>query len=119
MPYQPERHGPHRVVGPGFHRKVFALVARVPPGSVTTYGDLAAELGMRSVARQVGFALAAMQPDQREVPWQRVVNGRGQISFPAGSERFREQRRLMRAEGVAVDAHGRVGSFAARRHAFP
>ena len=68
MPYQPERHGPLRVVGPGFYERVYELVKRVPRGRVTTYGDLAKALGLRSASRaffssytqddHVGFRLA-------------------------------------------------------------
>ena len=30
VPYDPDRHGPHRVVGPGFHGRVYSVVERVP-----------------------------------------------------------------------------------------
>ena len=116
MPWDPERHGPRRIVGPGFHARVHALLRRVPAGRVTTYGDLAAALGSRSVARHVGWALAALTTDS-EVPWWRVVDGRGRITRP-GSASARRQRRHLAQEGVAV-ADGRVVGFAARRHAFP
>ena len=96
----------HRVLGPGFHEDVFALVCQVPAGRVTTYGDLARTLGAIQVARHVGFALAACKDDG--VPWQRVINGRGRISFPVGSERWRRQRALLRAEGIAVSDSGAV-----------
>lgn len=113
VPYDPERHGPQRIVGPGFHRAVHAAVRRVPAGRVTSYGDVAAALGLRSVARQVGWALAAL-PAGSDVPWWRVVDGRGRISrfdTPAG----REQRARLLREGVRVDAAGRVQAFAAVR----
>ncbi len=112
-PYRPERHGPVRVVGPGFHEKVWACVRRVPAGAVTTYGDVAAALGRRSVARQVGWALSAL-PDGSEVPWWRVVDGRGGVSR-WGSAVARRQRALLQKEGVRVDARGRVVGFALLR----
>ena len=46
--YDPDRHGPHRVVGEGFHGQVYELVRQVPAGRVTTYGDLGAALGLLS-----------------------------------------------------------------------
>ena len=88
-----------RVVGPGWHERVFAVVATVPPGRVTTYGDVAGALGSRRVARQVGFALAALPADRDDVPWHRVVSGRG----------------LLRAEGVEIDTEGRIVDFANQR----
>ncbi|MBK8100956.1 MAG: MGMT family protein [Planctomycetes bacterium] len=116
MPYDPSRHGPRRIVGPGFHAQVHALVRQVPPGAVTTYGDLAAALGSRSVARQVGWALAAL-PAASDVPWHRVVDSRGFVARP-GTAAARRQARLLRSEGTLVAANGRIGEFARRRFAF-
>ncbi len=115
MPYDPARHGPRRIVGPGFHAQVHALVARVPAGRVTTYGDLATALGSRGVARQVGFALAAL-PAGGSVPWWRVVAAGGRLARP-GTAAARQQAKLLRAEGVAVRGD-RVQDFAAHRYEF-
>ncbi len=109
---------PARVVGPGFHARVYDLVGTVPLGSVTTYGDVASALGARSVARHVGFALAALPEDRDDVPWHRVVNGRGRVSFRGDGARSVTQIALLAREGVAVDAAGRVEDFARRRHSF-
>jgi methylated-DNA-protein-cysteine methyltransferase related protein len=115
VPYDPARHGPHRVVGPGFHDRVHALVRAVPPGSVVTYGDLAAALGSRNVARQVGFAMAAL-PAGSDVPWWRVVAAGGRLATASAGTQREQARRLAR-EGVAV-ANGRVRAFAAHRAPF-
>ncbi|MEM7200310.1 MAG: MGMT family protein [Planctomycetota bacterium] len=115
MPYQPERHGPRRVVGPGFHARVWSAVARVPQGRVTTYGDVAAALGLRAAARQVGYALAALPPDRDDVPWHRVVSARGQLSPRGDGKPSPEQVRRLRREGTVVTRAGTVRDFAARR----
>lgn len=113
--YDPEHHGPRQVTGPGFHERVFAVVARVPPGRVTTYGDVAAALGLRSVARQVGYALAALPPERDDVPWHRVVNAKGRIS-PRGQDGADSvQAARLRAEGVPIDPEGRIAGFAKLR----
>jgi methylated-DNA-protein-cysteine methyltransferase-like protein len=113
-PYDPTQNGPHRIVGGGFHRRVHALVRVVPAGAVTTYGDIATALGSKSVARHVGYALAAL-PDGHDVPWWRVVAAGGRLSVaPAAA---REQAQHLAAEGVAVTG-GRVRAFAQRRYAF-
>lgn len=114
MPYDPEFHGPFRIVGPGFFERVYALVRRVPPGRVTTYGDVAAALGLRSIARKVGHALAALR-EGHDVPWHRVVNAQGRISRPEETAQGRAQRRLLEMEGVRVDRSGRIIDFPARR----
>jgi len=111
MPHNPERHGPRRIVGPGFHSRVYAVVCRVPAGFVTTYGDVAEVLGSRSVARHVGFALAALPPHRADVPWHRVVNGSGSISLQDAVR----QRQLLRADDIEVGDDNRVRDFASVR----
>lgn len=76
-------------------------------GRVRTYGQVAAEAGMAGAARQVGWALAALGA-RDDVPWQRVINARGEISARAESEWTDLQRSLLESEGVEFDARGRV-----------
>lgn len=104
-----------RVVGPGFHHRVYAVVRTVPRGAVTTYGDVATLLGSPRVARHVGFALAAL--DDPSVPWHRVINSRGRISFKGDVARGRVQRALLEQEGVVFDEHDKV-DLRRLRHAF-
>jgi len=113
-PYDPARHGPQRIVGPGFHEQVFALVRQVPAGAVTTYGDVGAALGSKNVARHVGYAMAAV-PEDSDVPWWRVVAAGGRLSQqPEAAER---QAQLLAEDGVEVRG-ARVRGFAQRRHVF-
>ena len=116
MPYSPDRHGPTRIVGPGFHGRVHAMVATVPAGRVTTYGAIARALGSVRVARQVGFALAAL-PATSEVPWWRVVAAAGRLARP-GSAQAREQARRLRSEGLVV-RRGQVLGFEHHQHPLP
>jgi methylated-DNA-protein-cysteine methyltransferase-like protein len=82
-------------------------VARtIPRGKVTTYGALAAAAGLRKQPRLAGYAMYNL-PDGSTVPWHRVINAQGKISFPPRSARAREQRRRLEAEGV-VFIGGRV-----------
>lgn len=106
------KHGPPamdepRVVGPGFHARVFAMVRRIPPGKVATYGQIAALLGSPRVARQVGWALAASGRAEHPVPWHRVVNASGAIS-QRGGEDGAEQRARLQSEGVSFGADARI-----------
>ncbi|MHC4472812.1 MAG: MGMT family protein [Planctomycetota bacterium] len=102
---------PRRVVGPGFHARVYDIVMRVPFGSVSTYGDVAEALGSRTVARHVGNALAAL-PDRSDVPWHRIVSSRGRLSFRSDGGISPEQVIRLKAEGVDVDFAGRIQDFA-------
>jgi methylated-DNA-protein-cysteine methyltransferase related protein len=91
-----------------FAQRVYAVVRRVPPGRVTTYGDVAAVLGHRRRARRVGWALSQLTADAaREVPWQRVLNAGGAISLRGDPVRGPLQRALLEAEDVRFDAAGR------------
>jgi methylated-DNA-protein-cysteine methyltransferase-like protein len=94
------------VSAPSSYPRIYAVVRRIPKGRVATYGQIAELAGLPRQARQVGYALAALR-DTR-VPWQRVINSRGEISTRAASGPEALQRVLLEREGVAFDANGRV-----------
>jgi methylated-DNA-protein-cysteine methyltransferase related protein len=95
-----------------FQQQVWAMVRKVPAGKVTTYGQVARLIpppeGMDPKAysafapRWVGGAMAACPDD---VPWQRVINSKGEISARPGAEK---QRQLLEEEGVQFDDRNRV-----------
>ena len=89
------------------YSRIYAVVRRIPRGRVATYGQVAAIAGLPNHARQVGYALHAL-PEGSDVPWQRVINARGEISPRASAGWEGLQRRLLEEEGVAFDAGGRV-----------
>lgn len=97
-----------RVIGPGFHARVFAMVRRIPRGKVATYGQIAALLGSPRVARQVGWALAAADHAESPVPWHRVVNASGGVSPRGSGDDGHEQRARLAAEGVPFGGNGRI-----------
>ena len=95
-----------------FNEKVWEIVRQIPPGKVTSYGQIAAMIpppeGMNPksydafAARWVGGAMAACPND---VPWQRVINSQGKLSLRAGAE---QQRALLIDEGIVFNKRGRV-----------
>ncbi|KAF0109157.1 MAG: hypothetical protein FD146_201 [Anaerolineaceae bacterium] len=95
-----------------FNHQVWDLVCQIPPGKVAAYGQIAKLIpppeGVETKAyltlgpRWVGSAMAKCPND---VPWQRVINSKGEISLRPGAE---EQRRLLEAEGVEFNDRGRV-----------
>jgi methylated-DNA-protein-cysteine methyltransferase related protein len=91
---------------PSFPERVYAAVRTVPEGRLTTYGDVAAVVGNPRMARQVGWALSRL-PEGTDVPWQRVINRHGTVSFRGELGRAQEQRSLLEAEGVDFDEQDR------------
>ena len=97
----------HAAEVPNFYAAVHRLVAQIPPGKVTTYGQIARWLGHPSAARAVGYALHAV-PGGSDLPWQRVINASGRISSRCDRHYEAIQRALLEAEGVRFDAYGSV-----------
>ena len=89
------------------YSKIYAVVRRIPAGRVATYGQVASVAGLPGHARQVGYALHAL-PEGSDVPWQRVINAKGEVSPRATPGWDGYQRQLLEEEGVTFDARGRV-----------
>lgn len=79
----------------------YAVVVQIPAGRVATYGQIARLAGFPQHARQVGYALAALPESRTDVPWQRVINSKGEVSPRAGSGMHHFQQSLLEAEGVS------------------
>jgi methylated-DNA-protein-cysteine methyltransferase-like protein len=92
----------------GWDQRVWSAVALVPSGRLATYGQIAELLGAWGRARQVGWALRRL-PLPSEIPWHRVVNAQGRISMtPSREGSDWIQRHRLLAEGIPVDAQGRL-----------
>ena len=95
-----------------FQSLVWEIARQVPPGLVTTYGQIAFMIPPPGTltpkdyaafgARWVGGAMASCPPD---VPWQRVINAQGKISPRPGADL---QRQLLQQEGIIFDERGKI-----------
>lgn len=97
----------------GPYRAIYRVIREIPEGRVATYGQVAALAGLPGHARQVGYALNVLPegPEGESVPWQRVINAKGEISLRSpnqGPGREGYQRHLLEEEGVEFDLSGRV-----------
>ena len=81
--------------------RIYTLVRQIPAGRVTTYGQLGVMCRIAD-SRIVGEAMNA----SRNVPWQRVINARGQVSLKGSIGK--KQRELLEAEGIVFDETGSV-----------
>ncbi|MEO6109406.1 MAG: MGMT family protein [Candidatus Saccharimonadales bacterium] len=85
------------MVDSAFRKKIEELMAQVPKGNVTTYGDLAALAGHPYAARVVG---GIAHFGNEELPWHRLVNRFGGLA--AGYYGGREvQVEHLAAEGIS------------------
>ncbi len=95
-----------------YYAQVWDLVRQIPYGKVATYGQIAKMLpppqsvefeAYRAFGpRWVGGAMANCPDD---VPWQRVINSKGEISKRPGAQK---QNELLLEEGVVFDEKGRI-----------
>lgn len=91
---------------PSRYELVYAIVRQIPEGRIATYGQVATYV--QGVGpRQVGYAMAALQPGT-DVPWQRVINAKGEVSPRLAGEGHHHQRTLLEQEGVTFDARSRT-----------
>jgi len=89
------------------YERIYRVVGQIPSGQVATYGDVARLAGLSGRARQVGYALHALAAGSR-LPWQRVVNARGEVSARRDPEPSARQRGLLEGEGVRFGSSGRI-----------
>jgi len=93
---------PVRPSSPLFGR-VRALVKKIPRGRVATYGQLSDLVEKRLTPVGIGWALSGCGD---EIPWHRVINGRGTISTKGAAAEL--QRSLLEAEGVPFGPDGAI-----------
>ncbi|RAL21725.1 cysteine methyltransferase [Lujinxingia litoralis] len=86
---------------PDFAERVYWLVTQIPYGQVATYGQIATYAGSPRAARAVGTLLRHSLENYGELPWQRVLNAQGRISFKGDLGRAELQRALLEAEGIS------------------
>jgi methylated-DNA-protein-cysteine methyltransferase-like protein len=95
-----------------YYEEVWMIVRQIPRGKVATYGQIAKmipppngvdiEAYKAFAPRWVGGAMANCPDD---VPWQRVINSKGEISKRDGAEK---QRQLLEQEEVKFDVKNRI-----------
>jgi methylated-DNA-protein-cysteine methyltransferase related protein len=89
------------------YRRIYAVVRRIPRGRIATYGQVADLAGLGGHARQVGYALRALDAGDA-LPWHRVLNAQGSVSPRAEPGGDRVQRALLEREGIRFDGRGRA-----------
>jgi len=89
------------------------VIQGIPRGHVLTYGEVARLAGPGGSARRVSMAMR-YAPAGVKLPWHRVINAQGKISFPEDSAEFLEQRKKLEAEGVKF----KIGTIDLQRYGY-
>jgi methylated-DNA-[protein]-cysteine S-methyltransferase len=77
-----------------FHQRIYAIARRIPPGQTRTYGEIAQELGDKTLSRAVGQAMG-LNPFAPVVPCHRVLAaGNKPGGFSAGGGALTKLRML-------------------------
>jgi methylated-DNA-protein-cysteine methyltransferase-like protein len=87
------------------YQQIWQTVQLIPQGKVACYGQIADLAGLPGRARLVGKALGKVSNAGwrgQTVPWFRVINSQGKISFPPGSDNFDRQKHRLQDEQVVV-----------------
>jgi methylated-DNA-protein-cysteine methyltransferase-like protein len=87
------------------YQRIWKTVQLIPHGKVACYGQIADLAGLPGRARLVGKALGKVPEggwQGRAVPWYRVINSQGRISFPRESDYFEKQKVSLQDEQVVV-----------------
>lgn len=87
-----------------FSDRVYWLTDQIPEGRVATYGQIAFLAGTPRAARAVGALMKTSRSIGLDLPWHRVINASGGISYKGEVERPRLQRTLLKSEGVLLSA---------------
>lgn len=86
-----------------FSKKVVSLIKKIPKGKVATYSQIAKLAGNPNGTRGVVWILHSSSA-LLDLPWHRVINAKGKISFPEMSEHWIRQKAILSKEGIEFGA---------------
>ncbi len=90
-----------------FTKKVMQQIKLVPQGKVATYKQIAELSGKPQGSRGVAWILHSCSTTYK-LPWHRILNSQGKISFEIGSYNFKKQKKLLEHEGAIFMREGQL-----------
>lgn len=90
-----------------FSKKVISYIQKIPYGQVATYKQIAILAGKPQGSRGVSWILHSCSTTYK-LPWHRVLNSQGRISFDRKSHNYREQKKGLEKEGVVISRDGQL-----------
>ena len=85
-----------------FTKTVMKRIHQIPLGKVATYKQIAELSGKPQASRGVSWILHSCSTAYK-LPWHRVLNSQGKISFDRTTHNYRKQKKLLQNEGVLFD----------------
>ena len=86
---------------PEFNRRVYAIARGIPAGATLSYGEIASQLGDRTIAREVGEAMG-QNPFPLIVPCHRVLAAGGKVGGFSAAGGVTTKLRLLEIEGAEI-----------------
>lgn len=80
---------------------ILAALNAIPKGHVTSYSGVARRAGLTTGYARLVCRVLRELPERHQTPWWRVVRADGHSAMSADSAGGAEQRRRLKAEGVA------------------
>ena len=90
-----------------FTKKVIQKIQSIPAGKVATYKQIAELAGKPQGSRGVSWILHSCSTAYK-LPWHRVLNAQGKISFDLTTSNFRKQKKLLENEGIVFGDDGQL-----------
>jgi methylated-DNA-protein-cysteine methyltransferase-like protein len=92
-----------------FSQRVWELAISIPPGRVTTYGNLAKAAGAGGQAARSISRILSKAPNAGVIPWHRIVYAGGRVWM---IDEYSESRmELYQREGIQVNGRGIIEDF--------
>ena len=92
-----------------FSQRVWELATSIPPGRVTTYGTIAKAAGGGAMASRSISGILGKAPNQKSIPWHRIVYAGGKVWLPHEHEAARLK--LYKREDIKVNERGYIEDF--------
>lgn len=102
--------------GHSFSERVWLLATSIPPGRVSTYGDIAKAAGSGPLAARSISSILSKAPNPKAIPWHRIVYSNGKVWL--SNEHEKKRRLLYQREGIKLDRYNRIIDFAEKRFNF-
>lgn len=90
-----------------FTKKVMQQIRSIPVGKVATYKQIAELAGKPQGSRGVSWILHSCSTTYK-LPWHRVLNSQGKISFEIRSANFNRQKKFLEKECVQLTREGKL-----------